>query len=103
MILILLRRIILLFPFKYINAHACKDHQYTEHLSHTYYSPYQAKLYIRLPVKLNNEANQSITDYIQGKKKAVKRAFISDAPEDYEKDYSLKKGLIKLRRMAELV
>jgi len=60
-------------------------------------------LYIRLPVKFDNEANESITDEIQGKEKPIKRTFFPDAPEDNEKDDPLKKGLVKLRRMAEVM
>ena len=58
---------------------------------------------IRLSVKLDDEADHSITDEIQGKEKPVKRTFFPDIPEDNEKEDSLEEGLIKLRRMAELL
>ena len=58
---------------------------------------------IRLAEELDDEANQPVTENIQGKDEAIKRTFLSDTPEDDEKKDPLEKRLVELRRVTQLV
>ena len=58
---------------------------------------------IRLAEELDDKANQTITENIQGKDEAIKRTFLSDTPEDDEEKDPLEERLVELGRVTQLV